>query len=159
MNSGTWTISLSQTTADWNTLSSTYASNIGLDNTLVFSGNLTQPWAFGDTLVINLTTPFAYDPSQGNLLMDVVVSGISMAGGKIGFDTNGYNAGNLNGNTFLGRVYYDGGGGTGFVDKGYGLVTGFDAGAPTTVPEPTSFVLVSLGLGALAAGIRRRRNV
>jgi hypothetical protein len=56
MNSGTWTISLSTTAADWNTLSSTYAANIGANNTMVFSGNLAQPWAFGDTLHINLGT-------------------------------------------------------------------------------------------------------
>ena len=36
---------------------------------MVFSGNLSQPWAFGDTLHINLTTPFAYNPADGNLLM------------------------------------------------------------------------------------------
>jgi hypothetical protein len=46
MNAGNWAISLSTTSADWNTLSSTYATNIGSDNTLVFNGNLAQPWAF-----------------------------------------------------------------------------------------------------------------
>ncbi len=52
MNSGTWTISLSTTSADWNTLSGIFSSNIGSNNTQVFSGNLSQSWAFGDTLVI-----------------------------------------------------------------------------------------------------------
>ena len=41
-NSGTWTIYLSTTAADSNTISSTYASNIGVDNTEVFSGNLAR---------------------------------------------------------------------------------------------------------------------
>ena len=47
MNFGIWTISLSTTSADWNTLSGTHASNLGADNTVVFSGNLSQPWVFG----------------------------------------------------------------------------------------------------------------
>src|ERR1035438_8225275 len=74
MNSGNWAISLSTTSANWNSLSSNFASNIGANNTLVFSGNLAQAWAFGDTLTINLSTPFTYDPTKGNLLMDVVVT-------------------------------------------------------------------------------------
>ena len=81
MNSGTWTISLSTTSANWNTLSTTFASNIGANHTVVFSGNLAQPWAFGDTLHIDLSTPFFYDPTSGNLLMDVFVSGASSPGG------------------------------------------------------------------------------
>jgi hypothetical protein len=141
MNSGTWTISLSTTSADWNTLSGNYASNIGADNTLVFTGNLYQTWAYGDTLQINL----------GNLLMDVMVSGSSDAGGAIYFDTNGYNEGAFNGNTYLGRVYGDGA-----VNAGYGLVTGFDAGSISQVPEPGSLALLGSGL-LLFGGLLRRK--
>jgi PEP-CTERM motif len=149
MNSGNWMISLSTTSADWNTLSSTFANNIGPNNTLVFNGNLAQAWAFGDTLTINLSTPFTYDPSMGNLLMDVMVSNSSDAGGVIYFDTNGYNNGGLNGNTFFGRVYN---GGT--VNSGYGLVTGFSTG--TTTPEPGTLVLLGSGLLGVAGVIRRK---
>ena len=59
--------------------------------------------------------------------MDVMATGTGDAGGTIYFDTNGYNSGNLNGNTFLGRVYT-----TGNVNNGYGLVTGFVTGTSTT---------------------------
>jgi hypothetical protein len=90
MNAGTWTIDLSTTSANWNTLSSTFASNIGTGDTTVFSGNLSQPWAFGDTLTINFSTPFTYNPAAGNLLMDVNVSGATDSGGIIYFDSNGY---------------------------------------------------------------------
>jgi hypothetical protein len=151
MNSGTWAISLSTTSADWNTLSSNYASNIGADNTLVFTGNLDQTWAFGDTLQISLSSPFTYDPSMGNLLLDVMASGITSPGGTIYFDTNGSNEGAFNGNNFLGRVYNDGS-----VNSGYGLVTGFDAGSISQIPEPGSMALLGSGL-LLVGGLLRRK--
>lgn len=156
MNSGSWTIALSTTTADWDTLSSTYSANIGANNTTVFSGTLFQPWAFGNTLHIDLTTPFTYNPGGGNLLMDVIVSGASdVPGGQIYFDTNGDNGGELNGNTIMGRVYDGGGGPT--VNNGYGLVTGFSTTA-APVPEPSSMLLLATGLaGILGYGWRRKR--
>ena len=151
MNSGNWMISLSTTSTDWNTLSGAYANNIGGDNTLVFNGNLYQPWAFGNTLQIILSTPFTYDPANGNLLMDVFVSGASAPGGNIYFDTNGFNNFGYNGNTFLGRVY-----GPGNLDSGYGLVTGFSTGA-TGVPEPGLTGVLALALVGMGMAIRRRR--
>jgi hypothetical protein len=151
MNSGTWDISLSTTSADWNTLSSTYASNIGTGNTLVFSGNLSQPWTFGDTLNIAFSSPFNYNPASGNLLMDVNVSGASAPGGNLYFDTNGYNYGGFNGNTSLGRVYY------GSVNSGYGLVTGFTTATSTTAtPEPASLLLFASGLATLGGFLKRK---
>ncbi|HVO61337.1 MAG TPA: PEP-CTERM sorting domain-containing protein [Terriglobales bacterium] len=154
MNSGNWAISLSTTSADWNTLSSTYANNIGANNTLVFNGDLSQPWAFGNTLTITLSTPFTYDPSQGNLLMDIFVTGATTPGGSIYFDTNGYNGGSLDGNTIFGRVYCSGCYPSGVVNNGYGLVTGFSTG--TATPEPGTLML--LGSGALGiVGVLRRK--
>jgi len=66
MNSGAWTISLSTSAATNLTLSNVPGNNIGGDNTQVFSGDLYQPWAWGDTLTIGLSTPFSYNPSNGN---------------------------------------------------------------------------------------------
>ena len=148
MNTGNWAISLSTTSADWDTLSANAAANIGANNTAVFSGDLVQPWTFGDTLTITLTTPFTYNPSNGNLLMDVVVTGASNTNGNIFFDTNGY----YSGNTFLGRNY------GGNLNYGYGLVTGFTTGVAPT-PEPGSLVLLGSGLLGLAGVVRRKINL
>ena len=54
--SGSWTIALSTTSADWNTLSTNFDANLGANNTMVFTGNLSQPWSLGKTLAINLST-------------------------------------------------------------------------------------------------------
>ena len=139
MAPGTFTISLSTTAADWDTLSDTPADNIGGDNTQVFSGSLAQPWAFGNTLDIAFSTPFTYTPGQGaNLLMDITVTGLDPSQtGLLFFDTNGYEvANNIFGLTDTGPH-----GSYGYA--GYGLITGFET------PEPTTRVLFGIGLLAL----------
>lgn len=148
MNTGVWDISLSTTSYGASTLTSTPASNIGADNTLVFAGDLVQPWAFGDTLVITLSTPFTYNPANGNLLMDVVANA-SNPSGPIFFDATS--------DSDTARLFYYAGqysGGVG-VDAGYGLLTGFETGS---VPEPASFLLIAPALLGLAALRRKFRS-
>jgi len=134
MNSGNWTISLSTTSVDWNTITGNFATNLGANNTVVFNGNLAQAWAFGDTLRIVLNTTFTYIPSQGNLLMTVNATGTSAPGGSLFLDAN-------SGNTFMGRVF---GGGT--AQDCYGLVTGFVTTSVSTTPLPPTLLLACLGL-------------
>jgi hypothetical protein len=71
-------INLSTTSAAPGSLSTNFASNVGEDDTVVFCGELAlsssnsnggSPKNFDIT--IPLTTPFFYDPTKGNLLLDV----------------------------------------------------------------------------------------
>lgn len=72
-------IDLSTTSAAPDALSPTFASNVGADATPVFNGSLPLSSAFAGPaggpmsfdIVVNLTTPFFYDPAAGNLLLDV----------------------------------------------------------------------------------------
>lgn len=58
-------------------LSSAFADNVGADDTIVFDGalplssNATGPGPFDFDVVITLSTPFLYDPLEGDLLLDV----------------------------------------------------------------------------------------
>jgi hypothetical protein len=72
-------INLSTTKRPSNSLSKTFASNVGSDETVVSSGALALSSAFSGPdggpkdfdIIITLKTPFWYDPSAGNLLIDV----------------------------------------------------------------------------------------
>jgi hypothetical protein len=83
-------IRLSTTSAS--TLSTNFADNIGADETLVLSGDITQtlplggpPRGFGEAF--HFDTPFEYDPSVGNLLVDMNLKGGTDRG--FSFDIHG----------------------------------------------------------------------
>jgi len=84
-------------------ISTTFAQNIGTNNTLVFdgtvtvtTGNLPGP---GNTrqfdYVVPFTTPFLYDPAAGNLVLDLQIEG---NGSAVTFDT-------VSGDPAIGRVF------------------------------------------------------
>jgi len=84
-------------------LSTTFAQNLGTNNTLVFdgtvnltTGNLPAP---GNTrqfdYVFPFTTPFLYDPAAGNLVLDLQ---IEASGSAVTFDT-------VSGDPAIGKVF------------------------------------------------------
>jgi hypothetical protein len=128
---------LSTTSAAPGTLSSTFANNVGADDTVVFNGDWTRSKAFDITLT--LATPFVYDPSKGNLLLDVLnpsgdllypTTVDAVLGAASGVDT-------LNGASTSP---------TG-IRANFGVVVQFtfSPAAPPAVPEPSSLALFALG--------------
>jgi hypothetical protein len=155
-------INLSTTSAVPDALSTTFADNVGLDDTIVFgqgpltlsssaTGPIDGPKDFDITIV--LTTAFSYDPSLGNLLLDVR----NFAGGTTTrFDAHFVSGDPLSRSATLisddvSSLTAD------FVDSA-GLVTMFET-QPQAVPEPSTLFLMSSGLASLAGHAWRRRRL
>ena len=139
-------------TTDTTDLSSTYADNIGSDNTLVFDGAISltypadgpvggpQPW--GTEIVFD--TPFLYDPGQGNLLVDTDTPVESTGTEGFLFDMQSVSYGAFaGGDPTLA---------SGDVAQ-YQLPTRFTV---MPVPEPSTIVLALLGV--IGFGLARRRR-
>jgi hypothetical protein len=140
-------------------ITSTFANNLGPDNTLVLSGGpgtlFSSPGCAGPgpcpfDMVFTLTTPFLYDPNNGFLLADFQIHGFTGVGtGAFDvenfFSLPGGSVASVNG--ALGST-------TGTVDLS-GNIT--QIGYTLVTPEPASYALVLCGLGALAA-FRRRKS-
>jgi hypothetical protein len=150
-------INLSTTMRGPGNLPNVFAENVGPDELTVFSGPLPLSSAgTGDfDIIIALTQPFLYDPSRGNLLLDVRHHGSSA---NIALDavsstddavSRAYTWGDL-------RV----GATSGYTDS-IGLVTRFEAERVVNAPEPAGLAL--FGAGALTAvgalGLKRRPGV
>jgi acid phosphatase len=143
---------LSTTPASADNLSSTFGSNLGTDATTVYgiagagsplaissSGSATGNPALFD-ITVQLTTPFHYDPSKGNLLLGV--QNYSGAASPTGVELDG----TLVAGDAVSRVYNLGNATATTANNSdtAGLVTEFSA---TPVPEPSSNIL--LGFGAV----------
>ena len=138
------TISFSTTSKAVNGLDSNPNNNVGVDNsvfgTFSESGLLSSNLSFTGNI-------FNYDPTQGNLLMDI---------SNISGTNNGSNAFNQSGisGTVTSRTYQNIGSSVANVDS-VGLITNFNNVA-TAVPEP--FTIIGTLVGGTAA-LRMRKKL
>ena len=150
-------IDLSTTSRTPSTLSTLFASNVGADDTTVFNSFVFvnapvtgPPGGPKDFTVAFALNPFIYDPSAGDLLLDV--RAIESGGGiSAPFDAESNNPFTAH----LDAPDISAASGTSFAT---GLVTQFQF---TPVPEPSTLVLGSLGtlLVGVGARWRQRRSV
>jgi len=145
-STGTYSLSLSTTSKTVNGLSSNFASNLGSDNTTIFSGTLAGQ-IVGNSLIFSFSD-FNYDPSAGNLLLNVntsgIPSGVEFAGMFLSND--------LVENDMFSRVHD-----FGFGFEG-GLITTFTLGAVSGVPEPATWAMMLLGIAGVGAALRTQRS-
>lgn len=144
----TFTLSLSTTTAGF-PLNTNPTLNVGANQTQIYSGTLSGFVPTSGTALSFAFAPFAYDPNQGNLLLDVKITpgGSGQYGNYL--DADYACTGDVE------RYYGDGSSGT--VTCGGALQTGFDVNT-STVPEPSTYALMAAGLAGIFAARRRRKN-
>lgn len=132
-------MTLSYCATGWNALVPTFATNVGPGAKVVFDG----VWKIGSfggdpatpnpfTQRLKLTTPFVYDPSQGDLLMDIEMrsSAFPLSPGAGAFAATGTAPG-------VGRV---------FVDDGNPI-------SPTGIVVPTGLITEFTSLGVDSYGL------
>lgn len=130
-------VTLAYCATPWNAVTSNYAGNIGANATVVhdgvwafdaFSGDAATPNPF--TARLKLTTPFTFDPSLGDLLMDLEIRSSATASSGGAFSRADNDVG-------VYRVYSNDGnptGTSGTVGKS-GLITEFTGGPILTYGE------------------------
>lgn len=143
LNSGSFTFSLSTTSAGPATLSNIFANNIGGDNalfgTFVLGGETMPP------ILDFVGNAFAYNPAAGNLLLDIQMSSVTHSGPISSLEA-------FSNSNEVGRAY--GNGPSGAVTNNFGLTTEFNRVA--VVPEPATVFLLATGILGIALCRRRK---
>lgn len=145
----TYSFTLTATPAAVNGLSTNFAANMGSTSQAFWSGNL-QGAVNGSLTIVG--TPFEYQPSAGNLLLQITRvpgSGTPSSGGAA------FNARNGTAGGTFSRMsdYYNYNNPN--LNAGYGLVTEFSNGG---VPEPATLLLFPAGLAGIAIYRKKRRT-
>jgi len=139
---GTYAISFSSTSS---AVGSSYLV-AGTNTAAFYTGNLGG--AVGASFSVT-GTQYAFNPANGNLLMDIFVTNQDNVSNGSG---NSYNQADYTGIQTTRAVdavagIYSGGG---------GLVTEFNATPSGAVPEPASWALMIIGFGMVGGALRRR---
>jgi hypothetical protein len=151
-------IDLSTSSKNPAALSAHFADNVGANNTMVFNGALSlssqgDPKVFD--VVIDLTTPFLYDPAQGDLLMDIHNF---KGGATTQFDAVVVQDGSSR------RAWSNDADGVDFtgpdnvIVDSFVLVTRFTFSPASVAPEPATLTLAALGAAGLTGLAWRRRR-
>ena len=148
---------LSTTSAAPHTLSATFASNVGADDTVVRSGAVTLASAFigpaggpkNFDVLITLTTPFLYNPANGSLLLDIRKFSAESIGTQL--DAQDFNSAT---SREFGTDVNDASANQN-IGTDTGLVTQFTFAA--AVPEPGAMSLL-LGFSVTGIGLYSRRR-
>jgi len=141
---GDYLIRFAVTSRPENGLTTDFDANVGGSGSTFFSGMFTA----GGLRIVG--TPYLYDPSLGNLLLDVTV--FSQA--DVGFLGLDFSRSSTDGTS---RAYHSFAPPYAVVTDNAGLVTTFETRAVAVVPEPATVLLVATGLTVIGVLHRRRR--
>jgi hypothetical protein len=130
------------------TPSATASSNLGSNEQTLLGtfGAFTLGGTLPSTLTLTGST-INYDPSQGNLLMDVVITNASNGGNPLGYFAGDQQLGS---NPIITNATA---GPSGVLTHAGGLVTTFAA-----VPEPTTWSMMIIGASLIGLALRRRNQ-
>lgn len=142
-------------------LSNAFADNIGSDVINVFNGALSfaAPTTDGFDYIINLTHAFTYDPTKGNLLLDVTIPFGSLVSGP-GFFLASYDTANrATDGVYSVNSVFDGNATSGIANTA-GTITQFTGSTlAAAVPEPATWAMMLAGFGMIGFAARRRPSV
>ena len=137
---------MTTTTAAVGSLSPNLDSNFIIPLTTVYSNP-----SFGEnvtggsetfSLIFNFTTPFNYDPAQGNLLFDLLISNQNVS---LAFSRS-------DDGPILSRAWNN----VGYGNNADGVGLRTEIGYTSGVPEPSTLLMLGTGIAGLAGTLRRR---
>lgn len=162
---GTFTLGLGTAGTSVSSPSATYSDNEGADFTTVFTGTVTESLTESDNfdLTFTFTTPFNYNPANGDLLLQVtLLTDVEYSGSYLYFDGNWdtFDGESCNSSPVSEVFNPTAESSSGNVATGCGLLTQFTYTTSSTtspVPEPAAFGFLLTGAGLLIAFRNRRK--